>query len=138
MLKLLALLFPISSACSFADATEGCKSFAQWTIYLDREDSPILEEEHCGSQRKWVLRSHTGVLVDQMTVPELPKGSEVNYGDCRINGVLRRDLIAIVKHSPRMEWSRKVRRVWMVSAQQKIMEASTAGVECRNEGYGVD
>ena len=135
---LMFFAIPLFSVASSAAATEGCKEFVGWLIYPGNKNSPSLEEEHCGSHKEWILKNKAGAVVDQMPVPGLPKGTVFNYGQCRVNGIYRDDIIAIVAHSARVEWSGKIRKAWLVSPELKIVGASTAGVECHNEGYGVD
>lgn len=86
----------------------------------------------------WRLVSSRGVLLAEMEQPVVPSGYTVNYGECKVNGVLRQDVIAIVRHTQRREWSSDLRGFWFADGKAKaFIKAQPKQVMCRNEGYGV-
>jgi hypothetical protein len=86
----------------------------------------------------WRLLSSGGTLLAEMKQPALPSGYTVNYGECKINGVLRQDVIAIVRHAEQREWSSDLRGFWFADEKARaFIKAQPKQVQCRNEGYGV-
>ena len=133
----LSILTPITTN---AEIPLGGKEFVGWLIYQDdrADTSPSVSEIRFQKEKLWVLRNKKGNLLASMRVPDLSKGFEYNYGNCKVDGVYRNDVIAVVKHRRNKEWSSVVNRSWIIDPTKPGFESVTPkGIICRNEGYGV-
>jgi hypothetical protein len=116
----------------------GGKMFVGWLIAPEQHPSPSVDEIRYPDRKLWVLRSAEGVVVAIMRVPSLRKGFEYNYGDCKLSGLNRMDVIASVRHQRYAEWSSAVDRAWVIDPTNAEFRAiSPKGIICRNESYGV-
>jgi hypothetical protein len=112
------------------------QDYVGWLIYQGEKQSPAIELPT--ERGPWRLVHHDGTLIAEMPQPPLKKGYSFNFGECRIDGLSRNDIIAMVRHSKAVEWSKDVAAVWVSDPKAKQFVARRGrGVECRNEGYGV-
>jgi hypothetical protein len=112
------------------------QSYAGWQIYPGAKGSPTIELPT--GQGPWRLLHHDGSLIVEIPQPSLKRGYIFNFGECRIDGVLRQDLIASVRHVATVEWSEDVSEIWIADPKEKrFVRRGGNGVRCRNEGYGV-
>lgn len=133
----LTLIVALVEGACFAQS----KPFLSWLISPADSNSanveiwPTLTDEQ---GFVWRLISSDGTLLAEMKRPALPSGYTFNYGDCKVNGVLRQDVIAIARHAKHREWSSDLRGFWFIDAKAKaFIKALPKQVQCRNEGYGV-
>jgi hypothetical protein len=133
----LAVLTIVLSSSAVAQA----KPFAGWLLDPSRSGGASIEVwPDPANPRKftWRLVAPDRALVAEMPQPDVPRGLTVNFGQCKVSGVLRQDVLAFVKHRKRQEWSHDVRRVWVADLDAKaFVPHDPKGVACRNEGYGV-
>jgi len=117
------------------------KPFAAWALRPKQAAGYSVEVWRNANDRQrfaWRLVAPDGNVVAAMPQPVVPPGYVVNHGECRVAGVLRHDVLALVKHRSKVEWSGDIRAVWIASPEAKAFSPrSPAGVVCRNEGYGV-
>lgn len=112
------------------------QTYAGWQIYPGAKDSPGIELPT--EKGPWRLVSHDGSLIVEIPQPSLKRGYIFNLGEYRIDGVLRQDLIASVRHVVTIEWSADVSELWIADPKKKrFVRRGGNGVRCRNEGYGV-
>ncbi len=135
-LTLLLVLIYVSAA------TAQHRPETAWLIYPQMKgDSPRIEiwATSGGSSRfVWRLKASNGSLLAEVPEPTPKKTYSFNQGECRIDGVLRWDIVAMVKHSEKREWSQQVEQVWIADPNNKrFVIRDGRGVECRNESYGV-
>lgn len=110
--------------------------FVGWLIYPTQAGSPSVELPTEGGP--WRLLRPDGVLIVEMAQPRLKPGYTFNFGECRIGGVVRHDLVAMVRHVNAREWSKEVEAVWIAAPKAGRFTAQSGNnIECRNEGYGV-
>lgn len=118
-----------------------CTAYANssWLINPSVNNSAAIEIHSKESEgRVWRLVLRDKTLVAEMRQPIVPKGFEFNYGQCKIAGVIRDDLIAVVKHNPKVEWSEQVLDAWFADvAGRKFVHHYPVGMTCRNEGFGL-
>ncbi|WP_395668973.1 hypothetical protein [Rhodoferax sp.] len=131
------LIFALMAGTCFAQA----KPFASWLISPGETKSAAVEvwpETSGEKQSFWRLVSSSGTILAEMKQPMVPSGYTLNYGECKVSGVLRYDTIAIVRHSSQKEWSSDLRGVWIPDENAKsFVKAQSKLVKCRNESYGV-
>jgi hypothetical protein len=112
-----------------------------WLIYPDQQNSPALEIWARPSLKQefvWRLVTHEHTVLAEMREPPLPMGFSFNQGQCKIEGKLRHDVIAMVKHSEAEQWSKHISRVWVANPLIKSFATiRTRRVVCLNEGWGV-
>jgi hypothetical protein len=112
------------------------RSFVGWLIYPGQKQSPAIDLPT--QQGPWRLVRHDRSLIAEMPQPPLRNGYTFNFGECRVSGAVRHDLIAMVRHSKAREWSNDVAAVWVAEPNAgQFMARKIEGIECRNEGYGV-
>src|SRR5262245_36640356 len=90
------LVLSVSSSLSFAQQ----QNFVAWLIYRGQDElkqSPAIELPTRNGPWRFVRRD--GSLIAEMPQPALKTGYSYNFGDCRVDGVWRHDLIAMVRHS---------------------------------------
>jgi hypothetical protein len=122
----------VASASAFGQKQD----YVGWLIYPREMQSPAIELPT--EKGPWRLVRHDRSLIVEKPQPPLKKGYEFNFGGCRVNGALRNDLIAMVRHSKAVEWSKDVAMVWIADPKVgQFVERTGQGVACRNEGYGV-
>ena len=129
----ITIVLALLLAGQFANAAER----TAWLIYPGVAESPSIEmlPEQPGT---WRLKSRRGQVLAAMTQPALPSGHTVNYGQCKVAGLLRDDVLAFVRHEPGAKWSTNVFKLWIANPATRAFEvAKTEGVSCLNEGYGV-
>jgi hypothetical protein len=123
MLVRLLMLVGVLYGVNVAARDDVCTMHLQWLIYTDVPKNYWLTEQHN--------------IIARLPVPALPAGSRFNYGQCELNGALRNDVIAIVRHNKEIEWSSDVSHAWLVDPLAKaIKPIPTTGLSCRYEGYG--
>ena len=115
---------------------------AAWLIYPQmRGDSPRIEiwaTPGRPSAFVWRLKASNGLLLAELAEPTPKETYSFSQGECRIDGVLRWDIIAMVKHSENKEWSQQVEQVWIADPiNKRSVVRDGRNVECLNEGYGV-
>ncbi|WP_127478453.1 hypothetical protein [Sulfurivermis fontis] len=134
---ILTLFTAFVAGVSFAQP----KSFVIWLVTPAESSSASVEVWPAPGDRQsfvWRLVSAGGTILAEMKQPVVPPGYSVNYGDCKVNGVLRHDVIAFVRHAESREWSSDIHSFWFVDAKAKAFTKSRPKqVTCRNEGYGV-
>jgi hypothetical protein len=136
--SIVALVFLSLFSAGQADADSTCTTFVGWLLYQNDAHSPIAKELRCNGERFFVLEGRNGEVIARMMAPVLPNGFSFNYGRCKVNGVLRDDVIASVRHRQKQEWSRSISRVWLLDPKPPGFKVvKPAQIECRNEGYGV-
>lgn len=117
------------------------KPFVAWLVSPAESSSASVEVWPAPRDRLlfvWRLVSAHGTMLAEMKQPVVPSGYTVNYGECKVNGVLRQDVIAFVRHTERREWSSDIRDFWFADTKAKaFIKARPKRVTCRNEGYGV-
>ena len=126
-------------------ATQACFAqsmpYVSWLIDPGESSSAKIEVWPAPTPIKnyvWRLLSSDGVILAEMPQPDIPSGYTVNYGECNIDGVLRHNVIAIVRHTEKREWSKDVLSMWLANAEAKsFAKGSTHQATCRNERYGV-
>ena len=107
-----------------------------WLIHPSAKNSPAIELST--KEGLWRLLGGDRTLLVEMKAPPLKKGYVLNFGDCRIEGVLRHDFVAMVRHKPGREWSPEVFAIWIADPEKKKFRRQPGkGVECRNELYGI-
>ncbi|MBI2746250.1 MAG: hypothetical protein HYX45_11760 [Burkholderiales bacterium] len=112
------------------------QNFVGWLIYPTQAGSPSIELPT--ERGPWRLLRPDGSLIVEMTQPRLKPGYTFNFGECRIGGVIRHDLVAMVRHVNAREWSKEVEAVWIADPEARHFIAQFGkNIECRNEGYGV-
>jgi hypothetical protein len=112
------------------------QNFAGWLIYPTQAGSPSIELPT--ERGPWRLLRPDGVLIVEMGQPRLKPGYTFNFGECRIGGVIRHDLVAMVRHVKAREWSKEVEAVWIADPKAgRFIAQSGKNFDCRNEGYGV-
>jgi hypothetical protein len=121
----------------FSDSTIAKQqNFAGWLIYPEQAQSPGIELPT--ERGPWRLLRADGSLLAEMHQPRLKPGYTFNFGQCRINGFIRDDMIAMVRHVKVSEWSKDVMTVWIADPKTgRFNVQSGRNIECRNEGYGV-
>lgn len=111
-----------------------------WLIYPSKKESPAVEIWRAKTKANefvWRLLSHDGRIIAKMKEPHTPKAYAFNYGQCRVNGILRDDILAIVKHNESIEWSLDVQDAWLADPKaEAFIRVPAKGIECLNEGYG--
>jgi len=113
------------------------QSYGGWLIYPRERPSPIIELPT--EKGPWRLLRHDRSLIVEMPQPPLKKGYTWNHGECRIDGVFRHDLIAMVKYSngPGWDWSKDVAALWIADPKAKrFVPHPVRGVECNNQSSG--
>lgn len=115
--------------------------YAAWLLHDRRADGPSVQvwrESETSTVYHWRLIAGDGALLARMDHPRIPMGYTLNFGECRIAGKLRQDVLAIVRHRPKREWSADVRAVCVASPRQlAFVRRSPQGVTCRDEGFGI-
>lgn len=112
------------------------QNFVGWLIYPTQAGSPSIELPT--ERGPWKLLRPDGTLIVVMAQPRLKPGYIFNFGECRIAGVIRHDLVAMVRHVNAREWSKEVEAVWIADPKEgRFIVQSSKDIECRNEGYGV-
>jgi len=112
------------------------QNFVGWLIYPTQAGSPRIELPT--ERGPWRLLRPDGELIVEMAQPRLKPGYTFNFGECRIGGVIRHDLVAMVRHVNAREWSKEVEAVWIADPKTgRFIAQSGKNIECRNEGYGV-
>ena len=111
-----------------------------WLIYPGVPESPAID----GSSKMpsdnvtWRLKSRQGKVSVEKTQPRVPTGYAINFGQCKVDGEIRDDLLAFVRHAPGRQWSTQLSSLWIADpARRSFRVAKTEGVTCLNEGYGV-
>lgn len=134
---LFALL--INGFVSFVCAEDkDCKELSGWLIYPEKENSPVVQEIDCGEEKLFRIVDYSGKTIASMPVPRLPKGYELNHGECQLDGVIRNDIVAIVRHSSEKEISYDVLNAWVADPETKSFRPiSVKGLSCFNTGYGI-
>lgn len=131
-LRCILLFFVLFSDSSFAKQ----QNFVEWLIYPAQAESPGIELPT--ESGPWRLLRADGSLLAEMHQPRLKPGYSFNFGQCRINGFIRDDMIAMVRHVKVREWSKDVITVWIADPKTGRFTVHTGrNIECRNEGYGV-
>ena len=126
----------LSLALIFGAVEAKDKSFVGWLIYPTQAGSPSIELPT--DRGPWRLLRPDGVLIVEMGQPRLKPGYTFNFGECRIGGVIRHDLVAMVRHVKAREWSKEIEVVWIADPKAgSFIAQSGKNIECRNEGYGV-
>ena len=115
---------------------------AAWLIYPQMKgDSPRIEiwaNSGVSSRFVWRLKASNGSLLTEIPEPTLKKAYSFNQGECRIDGILRWDIVAMVKHEESSEWSKHVEQIWIADPNsRRFIARDGRGVECRNENYGI-
>ena len=127
-------------ACTAPAHAQG-ELYAAWLLDASRTDGPSMQvwrESETSTVYTWRLVAGDGTLLAHKDQPRIPKGYTLNFGECRIAGKLRHDVLAIVRHRPKREWSADVRAVWVASpGQRAFVRRSKQGVTCRDEGFGI-
>jgi hypothetical protein len=137
MLVRLLMLVGVLYGVNVAARDDVCTMHLQWLIYTDVPKNYWLTEQHCADTKRWVIATRQHNIIARLPVPALPAGSRFNYGQCELNGALRNDVIAIVRHNKEIEWSSDVSHAWLVDPLAKaIKPIPTTGLSCRYEGYG--
>lgn len=117
---------------------EGCNEISAWLIYPDKETSPVVREMHCLKNKEFRLADSSGKTIASMPLPELRPGYEFSRGECRLNGIIRHDIIAVVKHGEDTEWSVDVINAWVADPLAKaFVPMPVKGLACLNIGYGI-
>lgn len=131
--------FFINGFVSFVFAEDkGCRELSGWLIYPEKENSPVVQEIECLEGKKFQIVDYSGKIIASMPVPRLPKGYELNHGECQFDGVIRNDIIAIVRHSSKKEISYDVLNAWVADPETKSFRPiSVKGLSCINTGYGI-
>ncbi|MBI2744211.1 MAG: hypothetical protein HYX45_01385 [Burkholderiales bacterium] len=112
------------------------QNFVGWLIYPTQAGSPSIELPT--ERGPWRLLRPDGTLLAEMAQPRLKLGYTFNFGECRIGGVIRHDLVAMVRHVNTREWSKEVVTAWIADPKAgRFISLSGRGIECRNEGYGI-
>ncbi|MEK8051463.1 hypothetical protein AACH10_14515 [Ideonella sp. DXS22W] len=126
----------LMSAASIAET----KPWANWLIRREAGDGwsvEITNDSRTGSGH-WRLLDAASTEVARLAAPPLPKGHDLNLGQCKINGQLRDDVIAIVQHRKGVEWSRSVAKAWIADPKARAFSPTpTQAITCRNEGVGL-
>jgi hypothetical protein len=116
------------------------KPHAAWLIQPTELASPAVEvwRSETTNRLVWRLVSSDGKVLAEMPQPTVPRGFTVNFGQCKLEGMLRDDVLVIVRHKSGQEWSSAVKGVWLAEPRTKAFVAlGSQNVECRNESYGV-
>ena len=117
------------------------KPFAAWVLDPTKSSGTSIEvwpDQENPKTFAWRIVAPNGDLLATMKQPEVPRGLAVNFGQCKVAGVLRDDIFALVKHHKAKEWSLDVRSGWVADPGVKaFVPRIPKGVVCRNEGYGV-
>jgi len=117
---------------------KGCNEISGWLIYPEKDKSPVAQEVECGKEKMFRIAASDGNIIASMPVPKLPEGYEFNHGECRLNGIPRNDIIAIVRHSSEKELSTDVLNAWIADPETKSFRpVSVKGLSCFNTGYGI-
>lgn len=138
---------PIFRPAIFLLVLAASSAFAQqkpetaWLIYPNQQNSPAVEiwaHPSIKHEFVWRLVTYEHKVLAEMREPPLPIGFSFNQGQCRIEGKFRHDVIAMVKHSERRQWSKHVSRIWIANPlTNSFVPISTRSVVCLNEGWGV-
>jgi hypothetical protein len=126
------------AACLVSASAAGAqeKNFVAWLIYPQIRGSAVITLPT--KNGPWRLVAPDKSLIAEMKQPALKDGYSFNYGNCRVDGVLRQDLIAMVRHAANKQWSRDVSSIWIADpAAKKFVRRDPRGVDCKNERYGV-
>jgi hypothetical protein len=79
------------------------------------------------------------LLIDILEIKGLSKNQYISYGNCRIDGKPDSEIIAIYVFKDDVEFYNNVPQAWRANRKTgKIEKISTTGIDCINEGYGVD
>ena len=114
------------------------KPFVSWLISPKDPTSAGVEVWPNGKSFIWRLISPRGEILAEMKQPAIPAGHTVNYGECIVNGEIRQDVIAIVRHFDRREWSNDIHSLWFADANARaFIKGDSRQVKCRNEDYGI-
>lgn len=136
-LFLLGFIVLALAPVSFAQE-KGCLEISGWLIYPEKDASPTIKEMHCGKEKTFRLVTSGDILLATMPVPELPAGYEFNHGECRLDGVIRNDIIAMVRHKDDGEWSTDILKAWIADPVAKEFRPfPVKGIICLNIGYGI-
>lgn len=77
------------------------------------------------------------LVTDQMPFPQTPRGQEVVFSSCELNGELNETIIAVVKVTD-TEWYTTVRQAYRANLNTgRFEKISTKGIRCLNEGWGI-
>lgn len=135
-----ALLAILTFGFSLSILAQG-KPFAGWLLNPSRPGGASIEVWADPANPKnftWRLVAAGGALLAEMKQPDVPRGLTVNLGQCKVSGLLRQDVLALVKHRKGEEWSPDVRSVWVADPDARaFVPHNPRGVACHNEGYGV-
>jgi hypothetical protein len=117
------------------------KPFAAWLVDPSRSGGASIEvrpDPENPNNYTWRLVAGDGALLATMKQPDVARGLTVNFGQCKISGLLRHDVLALVKHRKGKEWSEDVRSVWVADPSARaFVPHNPKRVACRNEGHGV-
>lgn len=117
---------------------EGCNEISAWLIYPDKEASPVVREMHCLKNKEFRLADPSGKIIASMPLPEIRAGYEFSRGECRLNGIIRNDVIAVVRHGEGSEWSVDVLKAWVADpVARAFVPLPVKGLACLNIGYGI-
>lgn len=121
---------------------KNCNEVSAWLAFPEKKATPLIQEVDCGGKKLFRLKSHEGSTIAEMPFPEIPQGFEINRGDCRLDGKLRYDIIAVVKHRNDTEISKNIHKAWIadpVSCSFRPVDEKKEikKLECINIGYGL-
>jgi hypothetical protein len=82
-------------------------------------------------------RQPSWVVTDALDAPIADAGRELQLGGCRLDGELRNDIVALVRHgegeySADIGWARRLE-----IASGKFVDVALRRVDCQNPGFGV-
>lgn len=132
------LALPIIAVFLTGAALAQPKPFVSWLISPSNSTSAAVEIWPDGKSFVWRLVSSHGETLVEMKQPVTPRGYTINYGECKVNGVFRQDVIAIVRHIENREWSKDIHSLWFPDAKAKsFIKGDPRQATCRNEDYGI-
>ncbi|MDR2000160.1 MAG: hypothetical protein LBP94_01315 [Zoogloeaceae bacterium] len=133
------LIFLLLMTALSSSVTAQEKPFVAWLPNLNRPELSIEVWSDPAAQTSFIWRLVSGSnVLTEMKQPPLPDGFVVNFGECKIDGVLRNDVLAIVKHSQGIEWSENIHQLWVANVETKSFVLHTSkGTICRSEDYGI-
>jgi hypothetical protein len=130
----------VATALALASGTVDAKPWAAWLIDPASNNGIAIEilDDPAMKEGIWRLVTREGMELTRLAGAKVPKGYSLNLGQCQIDGTLRHDFVAIVKHSSRNQWSSNVYSAWKADPNAKLFAPmETKGMVCLNEGFGL-
>lgn len=90
-----------------------------------------------------ILKQKTGkakyLLIDILEIKGLKKNQYICYGQCRLNEKLDSEIIAVYDYEEDVEYYKNVVIAWRANRKNGHIESiDLRGIDCINEGYGVE